>query len=171
MKSIKCKHPWSFRTFVLNFALPSLRRSRSDPLGIHRCPFGRKKEQGKRRRIHKRPLPLSLNRLLLKQLSLVSILTGRGRETLRSSESFFDNSNVRLRCKSKTRPSGSNSWIYGRFAVLRIVSEKILIRAQGSLPRPASLPLKGTLLASQSLFFLLSVVSVVSCNDPSTSPD
>jgi hypothetical protein len=54
----------------------------------------------------------------------------------RCSESFFDNSEVRLRCKPKARPLGSDSWIYGRSAVLRIVSEKILIRAQGSLPRP-----------------------------------
>jgi hypothetical protein len=63
-------------------------------------------------------------------------LEGPGRKILRCSESFFDNSKVRLHCKSKTRPSGSNSWIYNRFAVLRIVSEKILIRAQGSLPGP-----------------------------------
>ena len=60
---------------------------------------------------------------------------GLERDAPRCSESFFDNSKVRLRCESKTRPSGSNSWIYGRFAVPRIVTEKILIRAQGSLFR------------------------------------
>ena len=105
-----------------------------------------------------------------KQVSLVFVLTGRGREALRSSESFFDNSKVRLRCKSKTRPSGSNSWIYGRFAVLRIVSEKILIHAQGSLPRPVTLTLKGTLIATQNLLSCCRL-SVVSGNDPSKSPD
>ena len=66
-----------------------------------------------------------LKGLLPKQLSLVCVLSGRERAALRCSESFFDNSKVRLRCKSKTRPSGSDSWIYGRFAVLRIVSEKV----------------------------------------------
>ncbi len=54
---------------------------------------------------------------------------------LRCSESFFDNSKARLHCKSKTRPSGSNSWICGRSASLRIITEKILIRAQSSFFR------------------------------------
>ncbi len=48
-------------------------------------------------------------------------------------KSFFDNSKARLHCKSKTRPSGSDSWICGRYASLRIVGEKILIGAQSVL--------------------------------------
>jgi hypothetical protein len=48
-------------------------------------------------------------------------------------KSFFDNSSVRLTCKSKTRHSGSNSWIFGRYAYLTNESEKILIRAQSLL--------------------------------------
>ena len=50
-------------------------------------------------------------------------------------KSFFDNSKARLLCKSKTRPSGSNSWICGRYASLRIANEKILIRAPSFLFR------------------------------------
>jgi hypothetical protein len=48
-------------------------------------------------------------------------------------KSFFDNSLARLHCKSKTRPSGSDSWICWRYASLRIGHEKILIRAQSIL--------------------------------------
>ena len=74
--------------------------------------------------------------LLPKQVSRMFAMRHCESNALRSSESFFDNSEVRLRCKSKTRPSGSDSWICGRYAALRIVSEKILIRAQSSLFRP-----------------------------------
>jgi hypothetical protein len=61
---------------------------------------------------------------------------GLEKDAPRCSESSFDNSKVRPRCKSITRPSGSDSWIYGRYAVLRIITEKILIRAQSNLFRP-----------------------------------
>ena len=126
--------------------------------GIPRSAYLRKKAKEARRGIQERSSSFGLNGLQPKQISLVFVLSGRGRETLRCSESFSDNSKVRLRCKSKTRPSGSNSWIYGRFAVLRIVSEKILIRAQGSLPRPLRLPLRGRPFVAKNPLLLLSVV-------------
>ena len=71
-------------------------------------------------------------RRVVRQIPVHSSESGKG--TLRFSKSLFDNSKARLHCKSKTRPSGSDSWICRRFASLRIVTEKILIRDSEHLP-------------------------------------
>jgi hypothetical protein len=62
---------------------------------------------------------------------------GPGKGALRRSKSFFDHSKARLHCKSKTRPAGSDParGRDGRFASLRMGTEKILIRAQSVLFR------------------------------------
>jgi hypothetical protein len=58
---------------------------------------------------------------------LDSLLMGVEKSLFAAQKSFFDNSKaIGLHCKSKTRPSGSNSWICGRDASLRIGSEKNL---------------------------------------------
>jgi hypothetical protein len=57
---------------------------------------------------------------------------GRKETLIAAQKSFFDHSSAPFRCKSKTRPPGSDSWICGRSGSLRMSSEKILIRAQSA---------------------------------------
>jgi hypothetical protein len=64
---------------------------------------------------------------------LISGLMGVQKSLFAAQKSLFDNSFARLHCKSKTRPSGSDRWICGRYASLRTGHEKISIHAQTGL--------------------------------------